>query len=505
MSNTVLAIVYEAYQFNVFFQLFQKLAGERKYNFIMYSPYYLPNTEQYIQLCTRDGFHYIYSTTKYGGDAGVLDQIDNLSINLNNVCVTKNKSNQFLRTYLILKNKFRELARLPVTRFKKILLYLLKKLDDLDLHKKITKEILEFIDYYTDTSYKINSIIDKINPSLLLFTEDVVERDSNIWIKIAQKKGILSAILSSSTATVTEAAETYFNNPHYYFPTHLPLYLQIGLKIFIRKWCFNYRDRKFIRLPLKQLIAMDLLDLAPKQPWTINSGDSTLILVESQFSKDLLVKEGINRRRIKIIGSLKFDSMAPVLNDSTRYKQELYQKYNLNLTKKLILCAFPPNLPNRLSYDFQNYEDMTKKWISTLQLSDYNVLYSVHPSGFPDTANAIRSLDQIVVEEDIANLIPLCDVYLASVSSTIKWARACNKLVLDYDCFHFNYRTYEKDPAIIAVKSLNELKEWITRLNNQSVSKIHDQLNPSLHPNYWGIIDGRSLWRINNYIDCLIK
>lgn len=188
MSNTVLAIVYEAYQFNVFFQLFQKLAGERKYNFIMYSPYYLPNTEQYIQLCTRDGFHYIYSTTKYGGDAGVLDQIDNLSINLNNICVTKNKSNQFLRTYLILKNKFRELARLPVTRFKKILLYLLKKLDDLDLYKKITKEILEFIDYYTDTSYKINSIIDKINPSLLLFTEDVVERDSNIWIKIAQKK-----------------------------------------------------------------------------------------------------------------------------------------------------------------------------------------------------------------------------------------------------------------------------------------------------------------------------
>lgn len=91
MSNTVLAIVYEAYQFNVFFQLFQKLAGERKYNFIMYSPYYLPNTEQYIQLCTRDGFHYIYSTTKYGGDAGVLDQIDNLSINLNNICVTKIK------------------------------------------------------------------------------------------------------------------------------------------------------------------------------------------------------------------------------------------------------------------------------------------------------------------------------------------------------------------------------------------------------------------------------
>ncbi|HAT8915635.1 TPA: hypothetical protein JBB04_12195 [Legionella pneumophila subsp. pneumophila] len=505
MSKVILAIAYEAYQFNVFYQLFQKLEGERKYNFIIYSPYYLPNTEQYVQLCTTSGFHYIYSTTKYGGDAAVLDQIDNLSASLHNVPIKKNTSNQFPRTYLILKNKLRDIGRFPVTRFKKNLLYLLKKLDGMNLYKKITQEILEFVDYYTDTSYKINSIINKLNPSLLLFTEDVVERDSNIWIKIAQKKGILSAILSSSAAANYDAAETYYDNPHYHFPTHLPLYAQKILKLFIKKWCFNYRDRKFIRLPLKQLIAMDLLGFAPKLPWTINSGDSNLILVESQFSKDLLVNEGISRRRIKIVGSLKFDSMSPILNSSIRYKKELYQKYELDFDKKLILCAFPPHLPQRQLPDFENYDGMITKWISTLQLSNYNVLYSVHPSGFPDTANAIRSLDQIVVEDDIANLIPLCDVYLASVSSTIKWARACNKLVLDYDCFHFNYRTYEKDPAIIAVKSLNELKEWITRLNNQSVSKIHDQLNPSLHPNYWGIIDGRSLWRINNYIDCLIK
>ncbi|MFO2979591.1 hypothetical protein SCO50_03525 [Legionella pneumophila serogroup 1] len=505
MSKIVLAIVYEAYQFNVFFQLFQKLAEERKYNFIMYSPYYLPNTEQYIEVCANNRFHYIYNTTKHGGDALVFEQISSLNLDSDDMPPQKAMRARLIRACLILKKKFKDLYRLPVKGFKKSLLFFLKILDKWNSYKVKTDGILKFVRYYHDASYKINSIIDKINPSLLLFTEDVVERDSNLWIKIADKKGVFSAILSSSTATVTEAAETYYDNPYYHFPEHLPPYIQKILKLVIKKWCLNYRERKFIRLPLKQLIAMDLLDLAPKLPWTINSGDSALILVESQFSKDLLVKEGINRRRIKIIGSLKFDSMSPILNSSTRYKQELYQKYGLDFDRKLILCAFPPHLPQRQLPDFENYEDMMKKWISTLQLSDYNVLYSVHPSGFPDTANAIRSLDQIVVEEDIANLIPLCDVYLASVSSTIKWARACNKLVLDYDCFHFNYRTYEKDPAIIAVKSLNELKEWITRLNNQSVSKIHDQLNPSLHPNYWGIIDGRSLWRINNYIDCLIK
>ncbi|HBD7166278.1 TPA: hypothetical protein KKW79_003074, partial [Legionella pneumophila] len=467
--------------------------------------YYLPNTEQYIEVCANSRFHYIYNTTKHGGDAFVFEQISALNLHPNDMPLPKAMRTCLIRACLILKKKFKDLYRLPVKVFKKSLLFFLKILDKWSLYKVKTDGILKFVGYYHDASYKINSIIDKINPSLLLFTEDVVERDSNLWIKIAQKKSILSLILSSSAAANYDAAETYYDNPVYHFPTHLPLYVQKILKLVIKKWCFNYRDREFIRLPLKQLIAMDLLDLAPKLPWTINSGDSTLILVESQFSKDLLVKEGINRRRIKIIGSLKFDTISPILNSSTRYKQELYQKYRLDFDRKLILCAFPPHLPQRQLPDFENYEDMIKKWISTLQLSNYNVLYSVHPSGFPDTANAIRSLDQIVVEEDIANLIPLCDVYLASVSSTIKWARACNKLVLDYDCFHFNYRTYEKDPAIIAVKSLNELKEWITRLNHESLSKIYDELNSSLHPNYWGIIDGRSLWRINNYIDCLIK
>ncbi|HDP0006426.1 TPA: hypothetical protein P5R76_003151, partial [Legionella pneumophila] len=147
MSKVILAIAYEAYQFNVFYQLFQKLEGERKYNFIIYSPYYLPNTEQYVQLCTISGFHYIYSTTKYGGDAAVLDQIDNLSASLHNVPIKKNTSNQFPRTYLILKNKLRDIGRFPVTRFKKNLLYLLKKLDGMNLYKKITQEILEFVDY----------------------------------------------------------------------------------------------------------------------------------------------------------------------------------------------------------------------------------------------------------------------------------------------------------------------------------------------------------------------
>ncbi|HCX3350440.1 TPA: hypothetical protein OZL07_003192, partial [Legionella pneumophila] len=75
MSKVILAIVYEAYQFNVFFQLFQKLAEEKKYNFIMYSPYYLPNTEQYIEVCANSRFHYIYNTTKHGGDAFVFEQI----------------------------------------------------------------------------------------------------------------------------------------------------------------------------------------------------------------------------------------------------------------------------------------------------------------------------------------------------------------------------------------------------------------------------------------------
>ena len=503
MTKVVFAVIYEAYQFNVFIQLFQKLSSKKNYNFIIYSPYYLPHTERYLQICGDEGFHYIYSTTSQGGDANVFEQINKIQFHYDNNKCSKPRHYSTRRAVFLIRNNIKYFFRLPIIIFKKMLLNFIS-IGKFKVFKNRSGKILEYINIYQNTDRQITAILTALNPSILLFTEDSVERDSNIWIKKSHRRGILSLIVSSSTATITEAAETYFNHPDYLFPSNSPKYIQWILSLTYRKWCFNYRGKKFIRLPLNQLIAMDLLDFSPRLPWTINSGDVDMVLVESEFSRDLQIKDGIKSGKLQVMGSLKFDLINNYTQNLEQARQEIYSKYNLNPDRKLILCAVPPYLPERLLHDFENYDDMITKWVSALESSNLNVLYSIHPSGFPVTADKIRALGQNVIDEALEILLPHCDVYLASVSSTIKWARACNKLVLDFDCFRFNYKTYDVDQAIIPVKTFNELGQWIDCLGSQSLQSITNNLNILPH-HYWGRIDGLSFHRFYHYIESIIK
>ncbi|HAT8261485.1 TPA: hypothetical protein JD758_003073, partial [Legionella pneumophila] len=410
-----------------------------------------------------------------------------------------------LRNGFILKNKIRNFYRFPVKAIKKYLLQLIEKNDKNILSRTLSERILLSIEQYKSHANKIEAIINILRPSILLFSEDIVERDSNLWIKIAHTKNILSMVISYGTPSKTEAAETYCNDPNYQFPTHLPPHIKFLLKFVLNKWCFLHQKRKLIRLPLKQLVAMDLLDYSPKLPWVTNSGEADIVMVESNFAKDLFKKEGLKNKRIKVLGNLKFDAMNTILNDLKSYKAYIYEKYNLCRDRNLILCAFPSYLPERKLLDFNSYEDLIYKYVLGLQASNHHVLYSIHPSGIPWVGDKLRHLGQLVAEEKIFNLIPICDIFLATVSSTIKWARACGKLVLNYDCFGFNYDVYKKDSAVIHINSFDELLVWVDKLNNQQVSDILMELSPFIPSNYWGKIDGQSFHKIRYYIDALAK
>ncbi|HAU0626923.1 TPA: hypothetical protein JBG57_14540, partial [Legionella pneumophila] len=106
-DKVILAIIYEAAQFFAFYELFCKLKEDKKFCFIIYCPYYLPETEQYKILCTKNNFFYIYDTNSQGGDADILNQIKNLNLSKNHNKYNKSIYGHILRNGFILKNKIR--------------------------------------------------------------------------------------------------------------------------------------------------------------------------------------------------------------------------------------------------------------------------------------------------------------------------------------------------------------------------------------------------------------
>ena len=85
-------------------------------------------------------------------------------------------------------------------------------------------------------------------------------------------------------------------------------------------------------------------------------------------------------------------------------------------------CLYYPG--GRPECEFKEYNELADFWLSTLaKIKDHHVLVSLHPSVTYEGMKYLEKRGVTIVKEDISELIPLCDIFVASVSSTIRWAR----------------------------------------------------------------------------------
>ena len=71
----------------------------------------------------------------------------------------------------------------------------------------------------------------------------------------------------------------------------------------------------------------------------------------------------------------------------------------------------------------------------------YNIIVRPHP-GHMDLEDCLEGTACKKITRDTALLIPLCDIYIAFASATIRWAITAGKPVLNYDIFQYNYEDY---------------------------------------------------------------
>ena len=64
-----------------------------------------------------------------------------------------------------------------------------------------------------------------------------------------------------------------------------------------------------------------------------------------------------------------------------------------------------------------------------------------------------------------AELVPLCDVFVASISSTIRWAIACGKPVVNYDVYRYRYTDFIGVEGVLTCEEQDEFVSVLRRLD----------------------------------------
>lgn len=273
----------------------------------------------------------------------------------------------------------------------------------------------------------------------LALCEDNVELDTGVWIAVAQKHGIRCIIVPYTISNTVEFAESYVGHAAY----QVQFSPQNGLvaKLF-PNWVLDYKARRFLRTSYAKIVAVEHLNLTPPNPWLLNSGDADAIAVESEAMHDYYKVAGIPADRMVTTGSLTDDVMAAVIAQAAPRRQHLLDQFGLAGDRPLLLCALPPdqNTYDRQGCEFENFDDLIGFWGDCLAgLEGWNVVVRPHPKTSPERVESLRRKGLAVSYDDTACMVPLCDLYVAAVSATIRWAIACGKPVVNYDVYQYGY------------------------------------------------------------------
>ena len=274
------------------------------------------------------------------------------------------------------------------------------------------------------------------------------------------------------------------------------------------EWVYTYRGETMLWNPPAWLLAAWMAGILPKNPWILGGGGAWCMAVESQYHQDIFRKQGIPAQKIFVSGKPRYDSSAQIWSRQPSEKAQMCRDLDIDIKNPLLVCAVHQSAEHGLLSWADHWAETDFLFAALAEIkSSVNVLLSLHPkSDFTQYTPRAQEYGLLIARDyQYDQLVPVCDIYLASFSSTVTLAIACHKPTIVLDFYGHNYDIFDNMPGIVVCRQHDEFQAILSRvINNQD---YYDQLveGQAKSAEYWARFDGKSTQRILNMIDELVE
>lgn len=342
------------------------------------------------------------------------------------------------------------------------------------------------------------------NIELIIFPEHNLFYLTQLISFIGRSNNIPSIILPFTIANKIEWLEAFSKDRHRIVENS---FLNIFNSIIFNHWMHIYKNKKII-LPPEIIWLHEQFNITPKEPWLLNSGNIDFIAVESEAMKNYYITAGIEPHCLRVTGALYNDDLYNQLREIAAKKSELYQSLNISNNKPIMLCAMPPNQMDSRNNDveFDCYEDIVKYIVAEMSkyTEHFNLIINLHPRIDIKSLNFINDYPVYICDKNIAELVPLCSIFVASCSATIRMAISCAIPVLNYDLYNYNYDDYRAAPGVLTFSGKEEFSKQLNQLSTDSAYYNQVKSLQVETSEFWGIPDGKSGEILLKEIDSLL-
>ncbi len=359
-----------------------------------------------------------------------------------------------------------------------------------------TRKTVQGFRYWYGATRSIRSFVQAIDPDLIILSEDNIETYTRIFVAYGAEQKIPSILLPTTIPNPLEAAQFYESKPGHQINNFLKRRLSQ------KKWHFKHGDKEMLRLPLHKILALEALGLSTPAPWILNRGSSVAIALDSEMQRDLYHDLGFPPEQLKVVGDMNGQVLFEGINNKTQKVRDLCKKYGLEPGRPLFLCAFPPDQyssSNTSQFEYSCFRDMMEAWMDSFhEITDRaNILIRPHPRLDPDQLARYSSARLKISTLPTVELVPLCDLYVASISATIRWAISCGIPTINYDCYRYKYGDFKSAGGVMEVDQLDDFKALLERFTSDPEFAMDLRAKQESVKSYWGMVDDKCSDRLS--------
>jgi hypothetical protein len=352
-------------------------------------------------------------------------------------------------------------------------------------------------------SRMIRSLLREHEIDVVIMPEDSPDYGGPMITGAAHAERVPVAVIAAlGSAPIEELANIYMYDPELAGGS---LAQRIAGRVF-PEWRHRHRGKSVLRSPVGRILIQKVMRISAAQPWVYYSGHADAILVDSEEVREFCLAHGLEAKRLQVTGFVEHDGLAADLADRAAARARLDAELGLDSTKPMMLLALVQEhyISGAPTCDFQKHSDMVEFIVKTVAATKFEVVVCLHPSMSHDEFRYIEQFGVKLSRWETVKLVPLCDVYIASGSSTINWAVACGKPVINYDVYRYDLRAFAHAPAVTTLQEQSDFVAAIKRADNARERASWTERAEAAAPR-WGKLDGKAYQRIRSTLSHLVN
>lgn len=224
--------------------------------------------------------------------------------------------------------------------------------------------------------------------------------------------------------------------------------------------------RRLMFLTAGQVLGLHFFKHVFCVPWAYGGGGTDVATVYDESIRKKQLYLGIAPEKLEVTGQCALDGLYRMSLNRKQMRTELISRHNLKANAPLLLCAVPQHGEHGMM-EHKEHEQMTRALFDQLRDSGANVILSLHPRSDPAVyEGAANTTGAIISRQPLIEIITCADIFVATHSSTVRWAILLNIPTVVLDDFNVGGNGMFQRDKVQIVKERSSLGGVLSLLMN---------------------------------------